>query len=273
MRRTIVVIATAVLVIALYVANVAWWLETEILDSETFVATTVEAMEDEATREAAATIVVNTLIDEFPLLRLLDSALVGLFADLLERDIIQPLVVATSTDVHRRIVEGDQSSLILDLDPYRELLLAPLESLSPQLASRVPDDWFRSVEVLAEGDLPDLSAYAKHTRNTAIGATLLSGALLVAIFVASKRWYVGFLAVGTAFVLGGGFAALLGPGARSTAAIFIEDEPSTMLLTGVFSAFSEPLTTRSFAMLAAGVLVFVVGLLGWLMDRDTRILP
>jgi hypothetical protein len=268
MRRTIVVLASVSLAIAFYFANVGWWLETEILDPESFVATAVEAMEDDATREAASAIIVDTLSDEFPLLRLLDSALVGLFSDLLESDVIHPLIVATSSDVHRRIVEGDQSALVIDLDPYRELLLAPVESLSPQLAARVPDDWFRSVGVLDEGDLPDLSGYAENTKRAAIIAALVSVGMVATIFVVSKRWYFAFVSVGAALALAGGLSALLGPGARSTAALLVDDEPRTMLLTGVFGAFTQSLTTRSLAILAAGALLVVAGLLGWLIHRQ-----
>jgi len=256
------------LAIALYFANVAWWLETEILDSDQFVATTLEAMEEETTRDAAAEIIVDRLVVEFPLLRLLDSALVSLFSDLLGRDVIEPLIVATSTDVHRRIVEGDQSALIVDLNSYRELLLAPLESLSPELAARVPDDWFRTVEVLEEGTLPDVSAYARNTATAAIGAALLSLGLMALLFVMSRRWFSAFMAVGIGFVLAGGFSALLVPGARSTAAIFVEDEPSTVLLTGVFDVFTQPLLDRSFVILAAGAVLIVAGVLGWLISRD-----
>jgi hypothetical protein len=270
MRRTVVVLATAILAMALYFANVAWWFETEILDTDTFVATTLEAMEDEATRDAAAAIIVDTLADEFPLLRLLDAALVGLFSDLLGRDVIETLIVATATDVHSRIVEGDQSALIIDLDPYRGLLLAPLESLSRELAALVPDDWFRTVEVLEEGTLPDVSAYVRHTRTAAIAATLLSVGLAAVILAISKRWFSALVAVGVAFMFAGGFSALLPLGARSTAAVFIEDGSSTALLTGVFNAFTEPLTTRSLMILGLGAVLSVAGLLGWLVDRDKR---
>jgi hypothetical protein len=256
------------LTIALYFANVAWWLETEILDSESFVETTLVAMEDEATRDAAAAIIVDRLSDEFPLLRLLDSALIALFSDLIGRDVIEPLIIETSTDVHRRIVEGDQSELIIDLDPYRGLLLAPLESLSPQLAARVPDDWFRSVEVLEEGTLPDLAIYARRTELTAIIATLLAMALVAVIVTTTKRWFAAFSAIGLPLVLAGGFSALLVPGARFTAAIFLNDEPSTVLLTGVFNAFTQPLMSRSLAILAVGGLLLVAALLGWLIDQD-----
>ncbi len=255
---------------ALYVANVGWWLETEILDSDQFVATTLVAMEVDSTRDAAAEIIVDRLADEFPLLRLLDTALVSLFSDLLGSDTIRPLIVATATDAHRRLIEGDQSALVVDLDPYRGLLLAPLESLSPELASRVPDDWFRSVQVLEAGTLPDLSRYGERTEAAAVLAALVSVALIAIVFAATRRWFSGFMAVGTAFVLGGGISALLAPGARSTAGYFIEDEPSTVLVTGMFDVFTQSLTTRSLAILGAGALLFVLGLLGWLINRDTR---
>jgi hypothetical protein len=267
-RRTIVILAAGMLTIALYFANVAWWLETEILDSESFVETTLVAMEDEATRDAAAAIIVDRLSDEFPLLRLLDTALIALFSDLIGREVIEPLIIETSIDVHRRIIEGDQSELIIDLDPYRGLLLAPLESLSPQLAARVPDDWFRSVEVLEEGTLPDLATYARRTELAAIIATLLAMALVGVIVTTTRRWFAAFTAIGMALVLAGGFSALLVPGARSTAAIFLSDEPSTVLLTGVFNVFTQPLMSRSLAILAAGALLLVAALLGWLIDQD-----
>lgn len=270
MHRTIVVLTTIVLAMTVYFANVGWWLETEILDQDRFVATTLEAMEDDTTRDAAAAIIVDTLADEFPLLRLLATPLTELFSELLSRDVIQPLIVATSTDVHRRLVEGDQSALIIDLDPYRDLLLAPLASLSPELAARVPDNWFRTVEVFEAGTLPDLSSYARNNRVAAIVTTLLSVGLVAVLMVVSKRWFLGFLAVGMAFLLAGGFSALLVVGARPTASLFIGDEPSTTLLTGVFNAFTQPLMGRSLAILAAGALLFVIGLVAWLIGRGKQ---
>jgi hypothetical protein len=268
MRRTIVILAGGMLTIALYFANVAWWLETEVLDSESFVETTLVAMEDEATRDATAAIIVDRLSDEFPLLRLLDGALIALFSDLISRDVIEPLIVETSTDVHRRIIEGDQSELTIDLDPYRGLLLAPLESLSPQLAAAVPDDWFRSVEVLDEGTLPDLAIHTRRTRPAAIIATLVAMGLVAVILTTARRWFAAFTAIGMAFVLAGGFSALLVPGSRFTAAIFLNDGPSTVLLTGVFNAFTQPLMSRSLAILAVGGVFLVAALLGWLIDQD-----
>jgi hypothetical protein len=227
-------------------------------------------MEDDTTRDAAAAIIVDTLADELPLLRLLDTALERLFSDLLGRDVIEPLIIVTATEVHERILDGDQSALIIDLNPYRDLLLAPLESVSPELAARVPDDWFRTVEVFEEGVLPDLSSYVRHTRTAAIIATLLAVVLAAFLLVVSRRWFSAFVAIGVAFILAGGFAALLPAGARSTAGIFIKDEPSTVLLTGVFTTFTEPLTTRSLAILGVGAMLAVVGLLGWLIDRDSH---
>jgi hypothetical protein len=270
MHRTIVVLATVSLALAVYFANVAWWFETEILDTDAFIETTLEAMEVDTTRDAAAAIIVDTLAEEFPLLRLLDAALVGLFSDLLGRDVIEPLIIVTATEVHDRIVEGDQSALIIDLNPYRGLLLSPLESLSPELAARVPDDWFRTVEVLDEGVIPDLSSYVRHTRTAAMVATLLAALLSAVILVVSKRWFSAVAAIGIAFILAGGLSALLPTGARASASVFIEDGPSTVLLTGVFTTFTEPLTNRSLVILGMGAVLSVVGLLGWLVDRERR---
>jgi hypothetical protein len=41
----------------------------------------------------------------------------------------------------------------------------------------------------------------------------------------------------------------------------------------VFNAFTQPLTGRSLAILAAGALLFIVGLVGWLIDRENRMAP
>jgi hypothetical protein len=41
-----------------------------------------------------------------------------------------------------------------------------------------------------------------------------------------------------------------------------------VLLTGVFNAFTQPLMSRSLAMLAAGGVFLVAALLGWLIDQD-----
>ena len=104
MRRTFVVVGTVMLAVALYVANSSSWLDSRVLDSDQFVATALDALDEKDTRDASAAIIVDRLIDEFPLLTLLDAPLTRLFSDLLARDAIEGLLVASATNVHQRMM-------------------------------------------------------------------------------------------------------------------------------------------------------------------------
>jgi hypothetical protein len=264
MRKTIVVVATAMLAVALYVANSSSWLDSRVLDSDQFVATAVEAMEEKETRDASAEIIVDRLVDEFPLLTLLESPLTRLFSDLLAREAVEELLVVSATNVHRRMIQGNDSAFIIDLAPYREMLIAPLHSLSPEIAALVPAEWFQNVEILDEGVLPDLSTYDKRTDTVAIVAAIASVILIAIVFLSTRRWGSALAAIGTALVVSGGISLLLVPGARSTVDFLIEDEPSSILITNVFNAFTRTLITRSLVMVGIGVLLLIVGGLGLL---------
>ncbi len=263
----------AALAVAFTLANVAWWLDVDVLDVRHFLAASEEAMQEMETRDAAAEMIVDRLIEEFPIIKVLETALVSNISNVLAEDRLQPVIASTARHVHDRLVDGGQGGLVVDFSADRDLFLAPLAALSPELADRVPEDWFTAVEVFEPGTLPDLSVYDKLAGRVSYVAALIAAGLVAIILLAARRWFSALLAVGLALVLAGGFSALTIPVVRIAVGRFIQDPPSSVLIRRGFDVFSQPLWTRSEVMLAVGAILTVGGLAGYLIGSERAPAP
>ncbi len=263
MRSALVLLLAGLLAVALYVANVSWWMDSEVLDTDAFVDTAVVVLNQPASRDAMAAIVVERLVEEIPLLMLVDDALADVLSAVLGTDSLQGVQVLVSEELHQRMVGGETGPIVVDLEPYRDVLLSPIEAISPELAALVPDSWFSSVEVLEGGAIPDLSAIAENARAFAIGAAIAAVVLIVAIVTLARRWAVRFGAVGGAFLIGGGLAALAVPAGAETISAVYAGAPREVLIVNLYEALTQPLTERSLVILAIGLILIGVALASW----------
>lgn len=263
MRSALVLLLAGLLAVALYVANVAWWMDSEVLDTDAFVETAVVVLNQPTSRDTMAAIVVDRLVEEIPVLMLVDDALANVFSALLGTDSLQGVLVLVSEELHQRMVGGETGPIVVDLEPYRDVLLAPIEAISPELAALVPDSWFRSVEVLEGGVIPDLSAIAENARAFAVGAAIAAVVLIVAIIALARRWAARFGAVGGALLIGGGLAALAVPAGAETISSVYAGATREVLIVNLYEALTRPLTERSLVIVVIGLILIGVALASW----------
>jgi len=263
MRRPVAFLVVVLLAVSLYVANFSWWLSAEVVDREAFVASTVEVLNESEAREATAVIMVGRLVEQLPILTVIESGLAEIFADLLATEELQGLLVLLGEELHTRMVTGDTSALVLDLDPFRELLIAPLAALAPELVDQVPESWFDSVAVVDSGVIPNIEAPVALNGFVVIFATVSSVLLIVATVALSKRWKTAFVLIGGAMVFAGAVSALLVPVAGSIVADLFSNDSLDILATSLFSGLTDTLTARSLLLIFAGLSLGGVALIGW----------
>jgi hypothetical protein len=263
MRRPLVLLSTVLLAVALYVANTAWWLDAEVLDTDEFVNSAVVVLNQPSSRDTMATIVVARLVEEIPLLTLVEDALVGVFSDLLGTDQLQDVLVLISQELHQRMVSGDTGPIVIDLEPYHDVLLSPIEAISPELAGLVPDSWFRSVEVLEGGVIPDLSPYAENGLRTAYAAVAIAFALVVIIIARTDRWMIRLVSVGGAFLVAGGLSVLAVPAGRATVSSIHGGTSREALVLSLYDELTRSLTAQSLALTFVGLAMIGVAIVIW----------
>ncbi len=264
MYRTLLAIAaTSLLAGIIFLGSFAWWLEAQVIDSENFVDSSVTALEEESSRNAMGQLIADQLIDEYPLFIILESNLVGMFADLLAVDALADVVRFVGVEVHERIVTGNQDAIVIDLLDYRDLILGPIEAIAPRLVELVPDEWFLSIEVLEAGALPDLSLYERWIDVLRFGAIL--GALLLTFLVLwlAKRRGMAVTLVGIAVLLAGLASALLVPGGRWLTLARFEDPSVETIVANTYNQFTGYLMVNAATLILVGVAVLAIGIVLW----------
>ncbi|MCL1598299.1 MAG: hypothetical protein M3094_03880 [Actinomycetia bacterium] len=270
MRRPLILLSTVVLAVALLVVNVTWWMDSEVIDEEAFVASAVVVFNQPSSREAIATIVVERLVDEIRVLMLVDDLLIDVFSELLGTPQLQDVLVLVSEELHQRMVNGEVGPVVIDLEPYRETLLAPVEAISPELADSVPESWFHEVEVLEEGAIPDVSAVAGKSLSVAMAAAAIATALVGLILAAANRWVARLGAIGTSFLVAGGLSALAVPAGADTAEAVAAGTSRGVLISNLYTELTNTLTARSLILLLVGVALIGAASILWSARTSTR---
>ena len=260
MRSPTVILLAGMLGVLVYVANFAWWFEREIVDSENFVDSTVVALGREESRDAMGQLIVDRLVDEFPLLIVVESNLVGMFSDLLATPALSGVVTDVGADVHEAIVTGNQDAIEISLEDYRDVIVAPLEAISPQLAGLVPDGWFVSIEVLEAGALPDLSLYARWADLARFLSIIGAAALAASLLWFANRRSVGLMLVGAALIFAGAASAVLVPAGRVLTIGKVHTRSMETLVTITYNEFTESLLLSAVVLVLIGLALIAAGL-------------
>jgi hypothetical protein len=263
LKNPIAILLAALLAMAVYVGNVAWWLDQAVAEQETFVDATIEALGQETSRDAMGQLIAQRLVDEYPLLVVVESNLTRLFSDLLATPSLSGVLTAVSIDIQQRLVTGDKDAIIVDLLDYRNEIMEPVEAVAPTLAELVPDEWFDSVEVLEEGVLPDVGFYARWSGRSRVVFAVAAGALMGVLLWFQRRRGMGSTLVGVAFVLAS-FATAIGvPGAKAVALWRIHSPPIEVILSNTYDQFTTHLKVSALVIGLIGVGFVALGVAIW----------
>jgi len=254
------VVATTILAALIYGATFGWWLDRSVIDSDSFVELAEESLGEEISRIAVSKLIVDEMVSEFPLLIIVESNLVAIFSDLLSTDAFSKVAAIVAVDVHERIVTGDQSAIVISLVEYRDLVLSPFEAIAPSVGDLIPDEWFVSVEILEEGALPDLSAYAAWTGVVSFLAILGALALAAAMLWFSKRTSAAVVLIGIALSAAGTATAVLVPGARWLTLKDVNRVSAQVVIGNTFDAFTYQLLWSAGIMIVLGLALVALGL-------------
>ena len=260
MRRLTIVFATLLLALMLYVVNMGIWVNRNIIDTETFVETTVTSLRTESSRIAVAEIIVEELATDRPVVLLLQGPLIEVFAAILETAEFEVVLTNVGVLLHATIIDGDDGAIESDLTSIEDLVRAPLRSIAPDLDALLPTDFFDSVAIIDADELPDASPYVAVARFTTIAAVIVAIALGFLIVSLSRPRRFSLVLIGSAVTLAALSTSWLVPGGRNLS-IGIADDPQVEILIGnLYDALAVSLRSQSRLVAAAGIAVIMVGI-------------
>ena len=260
MRRLTIVLATLLLALMLYVVNMGVWVNRNIVDTETFVETTVSSLQTESSRIAVAEIIVEELATDRPIVLLLEQALVDLFAAILGTQEFEVVLVNVGELLHARIIDGGDEAIESDLTSIEEQVRAPLRLIAPELDALIPSDFFDSVAIIDAEKLPDASPYVAIANLTTAAAAVVALALGFLIVSLSVPRTFSIVMIGTAIAAAAFSTSWLVPGGRNLSIGIADDPDVEILIANLYDALAVSLKSQSRLLAAAGIAIIMVGI-------------
>ncbi len=259
-RRSTIVFATLLLALMLYVVNMGIWVNRNIIDTETFVATTVSSLRTESSRIAVAEIIVDELAIDRPVVLLLEEPLIELFAAILQTPEFEIVLTNVGVLLHATIIDGDDGSIESDLTSIEDLVRAPLRVIAPELDVLIPTDFFDSVSIIDADELPDASPYVAVARLTTIAAVIVALALGFLIVYLSRPRRFSLVMIGSAVSIAALSTSWLVPGGRNLSIGIADDQQVEVLIGNLYDALAVSLRSQSRLVAAGGIAIIMFGI-------------
>ena len=202
MRRYIIVLAATILAGSTFAAAVGLWVDAEVVDEDAFIASSLESFAVEGSYDAIGASMAAKVIDAYPSLGLLQATLETLFAALVATEPFEPLLVDVATQVYEVAVDGSGNPIVIDLAEYRDVVLASLAAIAPDLAARVPPGVFTSFELFTADELPDASFQIDAMTTVGWIAVVVAMAMVVLLVMFLRRGRLALGSIGTALLVG-----------------------------------------------------------------------
>lgn len=260
MKIFLAVIVTILLGALIHVGNVAWWFEREVVDLENFVDSTVAALDREDSRDAMSRLIVDQLVDEYPLLIVVDANLVGMFSGLMATEAFGEIVRSVGADVHERMLTGNQDAVAINLEDHRAVIVASLDAVAPRLVDLAPDDWFVAIEVIETGVLPNLSFDEEWAGVVLVVAIIGAAVLTVLLLRLVKRRAIGVALVGAAFLLAAIATGALVQAGRRLTTPGLQSDDTRMIAANVYNQLTEPLRADASVLTVVGAALIALGI-------------
>ena len=259
MRWLILILATALLAVAAYVAVFGLWVGAEIQDQEAFVSSALESFDRPGSDDALGAIIAAELVEESPALEPVESVLAALFSVLITTEPFEPLRIDVARQVHEVVVGGSQDAVVADLAAYQDVVLETVAAISPGLVDLIPESAFRTYVIIDPGELPDGSAAVATVSTFGWLSLVLAVALAGLLVVITRDGRVFFVAIGVALLVAAGLIGVVVLGSSSAAEAVIPFEGSAALAENLSDVLVEPLVGRALLIGVMGAVMVLAG--------------
>ena len=241
-----------------FIATVALWIERSAGSEAAFSANAAEVLTMDSSQQALAERLMDEAIDAVPLLALVRGAGEQATVALVDSGAFDEAMNRVIVEAHRHVVSGADGPFTADLTDVRDVLVAPIARISPDLADRIPVEVFENVVILDSGALPILGTLARGLPAIAIFSAAGAVFLAVALVMLADRRSVAMIAVGLAVAFAGLGVTIWGSVGGSVAAERIDDDLTRTLVVNGYAVINPWLRSAGLV-LAIGGIVFAAG--------------
>ncbi len=254
-----IVVITVLLSLFIYIVNFSWWMNQTIVDEGTFVEATVVAFQEESSRVALSTIAVERIVEERPVLGVIEPLLIESLTAVLNSPIVVPVLFRIGGRLHGVLFSADAGGIIADLSVIENLVMVPLTVIAPELASEVPEDFFREVVLVEPGMLPDVQRYVEASRSIFWLALAMAIVLLGLLVLLAKPRRNAIYFAGASLAFAGLVSSFIAPKARELTVGAVEDPNTEVLIGNLFDQLVVGLKFQSRWLLVAGFVLIAIG--------------
>jgi hypothetical protein len=207
-RRIFAIVLLVLGGLGLALASTGWWLERNFLDTDRFTGKANNVLDQEATKDAIAQVLVRQLSSAAGQnLELAEPLLATVVNGVVDSDAFRAIFDRALSAAHRVLVDRDVEEIVLDLTDTYERIRSPLERFAPDLAADLPSREELRVVVLERSQLTTAWGVVDLVEDVIFIVTIAALVLVAAgIALAFERWRALALA---AWVLVAGLAVLL----------------------------------------------------------------
>jgi len=250
---------SALISVLAFVATVAFWIQRSAGDEAAFSANAAEVLAMDSSQQALAERLMDEAIDAVPLLALVRGAGEQATVVLLDSGAFDEAMSRVIIEAHRHVVSGEEGPFTADLTDVRDVLVAPIARISPDLADRIPVEVFENVVILDSGALPLLGLVARGLPAIVIFSAAAAVFLAVALVMLADRRSMALFAVGLAVALAGLGAMVWGTVGGSVAADRIDDDLTRVLVVNGYAVISPWLRSAGSVLMAIGAVLAASG--------------
>lgn len=267
-RLVPVVIVSVLLPMLIYIVNLGWWMNENIVDSDNFVTATVVALKEESSRVAVNTIAVQRAVDERPSLEAIETVLIDALTAVLDDPLVDPILVTVGSRLYGLLLEGDGGGIVADLTVIEALVMDPLTAIAPELASEVPENFFSEVVLVEPGELPDVAGYVTAAQTIVWIAVALAALMVGILMMIVKRRRSATYFVGVSLALAGLASWFTAVGGRALIIGVAEDPNIEILMGNLYDQLAVSLKAQSRALIIVCFLLIALGLVLRLVRRE-----
>ncbi len=259
-RKIIFFIIIAVILVL--IANIAWWFNDEIFDSEEFAQKTVQVVERDEVREAIAAKIVDEAFADQPLIQqVAGNVLEPVISGLLGADILKPAIETFAETVHTALTSKPQE-ISIDIAAIVEFIkpiaTAVNERLGTQIdAANIPD----TIVIAEKGDIPSIYTFGVVMLWVGLFSTIIGlGLIIWLIWVnhGDKRRYV-LKTIGFTLIVGAAIVLIVLEAIAATILSPIDDENLQIVASNIYDVFVGVLKWQNWILIIIGIVLIVVG--------------
>lgn len=256
--KILIVIAAAMLL----VANLGFWVDRNIVDSDTFITTTAEQIDGEQARMRVAEVIVLELIGDQPLVyRIFRERAEQSVATVLATPALQPLLAQIATTLHQMVITGERPVITIGPAFLPQIIAAILEIVDRGTNLNLPTFQIE-IELFTDQDIQSIERFVDPLEAVRLPFTV-AGVLILALAILvgpdrrrALRWVAISLLIALAITLVGLFIV------RTTALANIDGEAAKTIVSDVLDVLISRLIAQSLlVMLVPAAILLGISLL------------